>query len=59
MDLPRTTTHRLLHGLMAEGMVEHDPRTKHYRLGLECSCLAAKAGSPLNLRDIGVRRCCA
>ncbi|WP_415477321.1 IclR family transcriptional regulator [Azorhizobium caulinodans] len=53
VDLPRPTTHRLLHGLMAEGMVEHDPRTKHYRLGLELFVLAAKAGSPLNLRDIG------
>lgn len=52
VDLPRPTTHRLLHALMAEGMVEHDPRTKLYRLGLELFVLAAKAGSPLNLRDI-------
>ncbi|GGF82064.1 IclR family transcriptional regulator [Azorhizobium oxalatiphilum] len=52
VDLPRPTAHRLLHALMAEGMVEHDPRTKLYRLGLELFVLAARAGSSMNLRDL-------
>ncbi len=52
VDLPRPTVHRLLHGLMAEGMVEHDSKSKLYRLGLELFVLAAGAGSPHNLRDL-------
>ncbi len=52
VDLPRPTVHRLLHGLMEEGMVEHDAKSKLYRLGLGLFVLAASAGSPMNLRDL-------
>ena len=50
--LPRPTVHRLLAGLIAEGMVERDDGGKHYRLGLELFVLAARAGNPMNLREL-------
>jgi DNA-binding IclR family transcriptional regulator len=50
--LPRPTVHRILAGLMAEGMVERDPGGKHYRLGLALFVLAARAGNPMNLREL-------
>ena len=50
--LPRPTVHRILSGLIAEGMVERDAGGKHYRLGLELFTLAARAGNPMNLREL-------
>jgi DNA-binding IclR family transcriptional regulator len=50
--LPRPTVHRILAGLIAEGMVERDGGGKHYRLGLELFMLAARAGNPMNLREL-------
>jgi len=50
--LPRPTVHRILAGLIAEGMVERDPGGKLYRLGLELFVLAARAGNPMNLREL-------
>jgi DNA-binding IclR family transcriptional regulator len=50
--LPRPTVHRILAGLIAEGMVERDPGGKLYRLGLGLFVLAARAGNPMNLREL-------
>ena len=50
--LPRPTVHRILSGLIAEGMVERDGGGKHYRLGLALFVLAARAGNPMNLREL-------
>jgi DNA-binding IclR family transcriptional regulator len=50
--LPPPTTHRLLSSLMAEGMVERPPGTKLYRLGVALFALAARAGNPMNLREL-------
>ena len=50
--LPRPTVHRILAGLIAEGMVERDAGGKHYRLGLALFVLAARAGNPQNLREL-------
>jgi DNA-binding IclR family transcriptional regulator len=50
--LPRPTTHRILASLVAEGMVERDAGAKVYRLGLDLFMLAARAGNPMNLREL-------
>jgi DNA-binding IclR family transcriptional regulator len=50
--LPRPTVHRILAGLAAEGVVERDGGGKHYRLGVELFVLAARAGNPMNLREL-------
>ncbi len=50
--LPRPTTHRILASLMAEGMVERDSSGKLFRLGINLFTLAARAGSPMNLREL-------
>jgi DNA-binding IclR family transcriptional regulator len=50
--LPRPTTHRMLASLMAERMVERDAGGKFYRLGLDLFVLAARAGNPMNLREL-------
>jgi DNA-binding IclR family transcriptional regulator len=52
VGLPPPTTHRLLTSLMAEGMVERPPGTKLYRLGVDLFALAARAGNPMNLREL-------
>lgn len=52
VGLPRPTTHRILASLMAEGMVERDAGGKVYRLGLDLFVLAARAGNPMNLREL-------
>jgi DNA-binding IclR family transcriptional regulator len=52
VGLPRPTTHRILASLIAEGMVERDAGAKHYRLGLDLFVLAARAGNPMNLREL-------
>lgn len=52
VGLPRPTTHRILASLMDAGMVERDAGGKVYRLGLELFVLAARAGNPMNLREL-------
>ncbi|MBF7141246.1 MULTISPECIES: IclR family transcriptional regulator [Pseudomonas] len=52
VGLSQPTTHRLLRGLVSEGMVEQCLRTKRYRLSLAFFALAAKAGQAGNLRDV-------
>lgn len=51
-ELPAPTALRLLRALVAEDLVDLDPATKTYRLGLGLFRLAAKAGNPLALRDL-------
>ncbi len=48
--LTQATTHRLLQGLVAEGVVEQDPATRLYRLSLDFFSLAAQAGNTMDLR---------
>lgn len=52
VGLTQATTHRLLQSLAAEGIVEQDPLTRLYRLGIEFFALAAQAGNPGNLRTL-------
>lgn len=52
IGLSQPTTHRLLRGLVEEGMVEQDTRSKRYRLSLEFFALAARAGNGGNLREL-------
>ncbi|GAC1039696.1 IclR family transcriptional regulator [Pseudomonas sp. No.117] len=52
VGLSQPTTHRLLRGLVEEGMVEQCARSKRYRLSLDFFALAARAGQVGNLRDL-------
>lgn len=49
--MQQATVHRLLKTLVEEGIVQQDPDTRRYQLGLEFFALAAQAGNPGNLRD--------
>ena len=52
IGLTQATTHRLLQGLVQEGVVEQDQQHKLYRLGLDLFALAAQAGSVHDLRSL-------
>ena len=52
VGLTQATVHRLLQSLTAEGVVEQDPRSKLYRLGVDFFALAARAGNPGDLRTL-------
>jgi DNA-binding IclR family transcriptional regulator len=52
LGLTQATTHRLLQGLMQEGMVEQDGQNKLYRLSLDLFSLAAQAGTVNDLRSL-------
>ena len=52
VGLTQATVHRTLASLVAEDVVEQDARTKRYRLGIGLFVLAARAGNPMNLRDL-------
>lgn len=52
LGLTQATTHRLLQGLMQEGLVEQDQQKKLYRLSLDLFCLAAQAGTVSDLRSL-------
>lgn len=52
VGLTAATVHRVLASLVAEEVVEQDARTKRYRLGIALFVLAARAGNPMNLRDL-------
>ncbi len=52
VGLTQATVHRTLVSLVAEDVVEQDARTKRYRLGIGLFVLAARAGNPMNLRDL-------
>ncbi len=57
VGLSQPTTHRLLRGLVEEGMVEQCARSKRYRLSLDFFALAARAGQVGNLRDLARTVC--
>ena len=52
VGLTQATVHRTLQALIAQDVVEQDERSKHYRLSIEFFVLAARAGNPVNLREL-------
>jgi DNA-binding IclR family transcriptional regulator len=44
--------HRILHALIAEGIVEQDENSKLYRLSVDFFALAAQAGNPSGMRTL-------
>lgn len=52
LGLTQATTHRLLRGLVHEGLVEQDKQNKLYRLSLDLFSLAAQAGAVNDLRSL-------
>lgn len=52
MELERPTAHRILKGLMSQGMVTQDPTTKCYRLGHVTYELGLAASPSFNLKEI-------
>lgn len=52
MDLDRSTAHRLLKALAADGMLTQDPVTRRYGLGSTLFELGLAAAHQFNLRDI-------
>lgn len=52
MSLERPTAHRILKGLMSQGMVMQDPVTKYYRLGHVAYELGLAAAPFFNLKEI-------
>lgn len=52
VGLTQATVHRTLQALVAQDVVEQDERSKRYRLSIEFFVLAARAGNPMNLRDL-------
>ncbi|MFD2215696.1 IclR family transcriptional regulator [Metabacillus endolithicus] len=49
IDLPKSTTHRLITGLVDEGFLSKNPKTNHYRLGLS---LLTLGGVVFSHRDL-------
>jgi DNA-binding IclR family transcriptional regulator len=52
VGLTQATVHRILHALIAEGVVEQDQNTKLYRLSIDFFALAAQAGNPSGMRTL-------
>ncbi|MBP0594765.1 IclR family transcriptional regulator [Paraburkholderia sp. LEh10] len=52
VGLTQATVHRILHALIAEGVVEQDQNTKLYRLSVDFFALAAQAGNPSGMRAL-------
>ncbi|MGF6724454.1 DNA-binding IclR family transcriptional regulator [Paraburkholderia sp. GAS41] len=52
VGLTQATVHRILHALIAEGMVEQDEGSKLYRLSVDFFALAAQAGNPSGMRTL-------
>src|ERR1700759_1070252 len=52
VGLTQGTVPRILHALIAEGMVEQDENSKLYRLSVEFFALAAQAGNPSGMRTL-------
>src|SRR6185437_8092946 len=52
VGLTQATVHRILHALIAEGVVEQDEATRRYRLSVDFFSLAAQAGNPSRMREV-------
>ncbi len=52
IGLTQGTVHRTLQALIAQNVVEQDERSKYYRLSIDFLVLAARAGNPVNLREL-------
>lgn len=52
VGLTQATVHRILHALIAEGIVEQDENSKLYRLSVNFFALAAQAGNPSGMRTL-------
>ncbi|MEP9399106.1 IclR family transcriptional regulator [Mesorhizobium sp. KR2-14] len=52
LDLPASTTHRLLRVLMQEGMVAKDPKTSRYRAGIDLERLGSLLSYKKGFRDL-------
>ena len=52
LSLDRTTVHRLLQALCDEALVEQDPGTKRYHLGLDFFALAAAASNRFDIQAV-------
>ncbi|ASW02936.1 IclR family transcriptional regulator [Paraburkholderia aromaticivorans] len=52
VGLTQGTVHRILHALIAEGIVEQDESSKLYRLSVDFFALAAQAGNPSGMRTL-------
>ncbi|PQV54350.1 IclR family transcriptional regulator [Paraburkholderia sp. BL21I4N1] len=52
VGLTQGTVHRILHALIAEGIVEQDDNSKLYRLSVDFFALAAQAGNPSGMRTL-------
>ena len=62
VGLTQATVHRTLQALIAQDVVEQCERSRRYRLSIAFFVLAARAGNPMNLRDLcrpSVLRLCA
>ncbi|ASL47278.1 HTH-type transcriptional regulator KipR [Burkholderia sp. AD24] len=52
VGLTQGTVHRILHALIAEGIVEQDDNSRLYRLSVDFFALAAQAGNPSGMRTL-------
>ncbi|MBB5541140.1 IclR family transcriptional regulator [Paraburkholderia fungorum] len=52
VGMTQGTVHRILHALIAEGIVEQDENSKLYRLSVDFFALAAQAGNPSGMRTL-------
>lgn len=52
VGLTQGTVHRTLHSLIEQSVVEQDTHSRRYRLSIDFFSMAARAGNPMNLRDV-------
>jgi len=52
VGLTQGTVHRTLQSLIDQSVVEQDINSRRYRLSIDFFSMAARAGNPMNLRDV-------
>ncbi|WP_043829985.1 IclR family transcriptional regulator [Muricoccus aerilatus] len=52
LQLPASTVHRLLHLLIAEGIVQHDPASRRYQVGVELIRISSLIATGSSLKAI-------